>query len=221
MSVYFNLRHLWTPTGFKRFVHTRVPTGTNQTETHAKMHHLQHTQTPLATSGRFRRPNQPETPRSVGVSPGRRNWQRTTPAENRTEIQDPWRNRPPFPAKPSRIRRGAATGEASAAVSADAGAHPTSQGPARRQGRSNRQRRQRMGLPPLLGRVPAQRAAISPSAFAHIDDQHANHRNPPPWSLLPGIQPRAQERMIGMSRMVSMSQAHHQPCSSRTLPMKP
>ena len=51
--------------------------------------------------------------------------------------------------------RGATTHEAPAAVSADAGAHPTSQGPARRQGRSNRQRRQRMGLPPLPGRVSA------------------------------------------------------------------
>ena len=48
MSVYFNLRHLWTPTGFKRFVHTRVPTGTNQAETHVKMRHLQHTRTPSA-----------------------------------------------------------------------------------------------------------------------------------------------------------------------------
>ena len=73
----------------------------------------------------------------------------------------PWRNRRPFPAKQPRIRRGATAGEASAAVSADAGAHPTSQGPACRQGHSNRQRRQRMGLPPLLGRVPAQRVAIS------------------------------------------------------------
>lgn len=195
-------------------------TSTNETEAHAKMRNFRCKRIPLATSGRFRRPNRPETPQYAGVSPGRRSWQRTAPAENRTEIQNPWRNRRPFPAKPPRSRTGATTGEASAVVSADAGAHPTSQGPARRQGHSNRQRRQRMGLPPLLGRIPAQRVATSPSAFAHIDDQHANHRNPPPWSLLPGIQPRTQERTIGMSRTVSMSQAYHPPCSSRTLPMK-
>lgn len=165
MSVYFNLRHLWPPTGFKRFVHTRVPTGTNQTETDVKMRHLRRKQTPLATSGRFRRANRPETPPSVGVSSGRRSWQRTAPARNRPEVQDPWRNRAPFPAKPPRTRGGAATGEASGAVSADAGAHPTSQSPARRQGHSNRQRRQRIGLPPLFGRIPAQRVDTSPSAF--------------------------------------------------------
>lgn len=62
--------------------------------------------TPLATSGRFRRPNQPETPPSVGISPGRRSQQRTAPAENRTEVQGPWRNRRPFPTKPSRTRGG-------------------------------------------------------------------------------------------------------------------
>ena len=50
-------------------------------------------------------------------------------------------------------------------AAADAGAHPTSQGPARRQGHSNRQRRQRMGLPPLLGRIPAQRVAISAGSW--------------------------------------------------------
>ena len=106
MSVYFNLRHLWPPTGFKRFVHTRVPTGTNQTETDVKMRHLRRKQTPLATSGRFRRANRPETPPSVGVSSSRRSWQRTAPARNRPEVQDPWRNRRPFPAKPSRTRGG-------------------------------------------------------------------------------------------------------------------
>ena len=140
-------------------------TSANETETHAKMRNFRCKRIPLATSGRFRRPNQPETPPSVGISPGRRSQQRTAPAENRTEVQDPWRNRPPFPAKPPRSRRGATTGEASAAVSADAGAHPTSQGPARRQGHSNRQRRQRMGLPPLLGRIPAQRIAISAGSW--------------------------------------------------------
>lgn len=79
-------------------------------------------QAPLATSGRFRRPNQPETPPSVGVSLGRRSQQRTTPARNRPEAQNPWRNRRPFPAKPPRIRRDATAGEAAAAASADAGA---------------------------------------------------------------------------------------------------
>ena len=43
--------------------------------------------TPLATSGRFRRPNRPETLRDTGISPGRLSRQRTTPAENRTEVQ--------------------------------------------------------------------------------------------------------------------------------------
>ena len=43
--------------------------------------------TPLATSGRFRRPNRPETPRGIGIPPGRLSRQRTTPAENRTEVQ--------------------------------------------------------------------------------------------------------------------------------------
>lgn len=77
----------------------------------------------------------------------------------------PWRNRRPFPAKPLRSRRGATTGEAPAAVSADAGAHPTSQGPAHRQGHSNRQRRQRMRPSPLLGRVLTQRVAISAGSW--------------------------------------------------------
>lgn len=43
--------------------------------------------TPLATSGRFRRPNRPETPRGAGISPGRLSRQRIPPAENRTEVQ--------------------------------------------------------------------------------------------------------------------------------------
>ena len=76
----------------------------------------------FATSGRFRRPNQPETPYSAVVSPGRRSRQRTTSAENHTEAQDPRQNQRPFPAKPSRTRGGAHAGEAAAAVSADAGA---------------------------------------------------------------------------------------------------
>lgn len=34
-----------------------------------------------------RRPNRPETPQYASVSPGRRSRQRTTAAENRTEVQ--------------------------------------------------------------------------------------------------------------------------------------
>ena len=55
-----------------------------------------------AGSGRFRRLNRPETPQHADVSPGRRSRQPTNLAENRTEVQDPWRNRRPFPAKPPR-----------------------------------------------------------------------------------------------------------------------
>ena len=72
-------------------------------------------QTPLATFGRFRKPNQPETPQYASVFPGRQSRQRTAPARNRPEAQDPWRNRRPFPAKLPRIRRGATAGEAAAA----------------------------------------------------------------------------------------------------------
>ena len=86
------------------------------------MRNPQHKQSPLATSERFRRPDRPETPYSADVSPGRRSRQRTTSAENRTKAQDPRQNQHPFPAKPSRTRRGAPAGEAAAAVSADAGA---------------------------------------------------------------------------------------------------
>ena len=45
------------------------------------MRHLQRKRAPLATSGRFFRPNQPETPQHAGVSPGRRSRQRTTPSK--------------------------------------------------------------------------------------------------------------------------------------------
>ena len=77
---------------------------TDWTGADIKMRHIRLKQTPLATSGRFRRPNRPETPPSADVPPGRRSRQRTTPAKNRTEVQDPWRNRRPFPAKPPRSR---------------------------------------------------------------------------------------------------------------------
>ena len=60
--------------------------------------------------------------RGAGVSPDRRSRQRTTAAENRTEAQDPWRNRRPFPAKPSRSREDTPAGETAATASANAGA---------------------------------------------------------------------------------------------------
>ena len=81
-------------------------TSTNGTETHAKMRNFRRKRIPFATSGRFRRTNLPETPQCTGVSPGRRSQQRTPPAGNRPEVQNPWRNRRPFPAKPSRTRGG-------------------------------------------------------------------------------------------------------------------
>lgn len=64
-----------------------APTGPKHISRHATLNarepHLQ-------TSGRFRRPNQPETPLSAGISPGRRSRQRTASAENRAEAKDPW-----------------------------------------------------------------------------------------------------------------------------------
>lgn len=74
--------------GLEAFVHARMPTSTDRIETRVKMRHLQRKRAPLATSGRFRRPNRPETPQCASVSPGRRSRQRTTPVENRTEVQN-------------------------------------------------------------------------------------------------------------------------------------
>ena len=74
--------------------------------------------TPLATSGRFRRPNRLETPRGAGISPGRRSRQRTTP---------------PKTAQKSR------TMAKSAPISCETAQNP--RGRDRGQGRSNRQRR--------------------------------------------------------------------------------
>ena len=108
--------------GLRALAHARVPTSTDRIETHVKMRHLHRKRAPLATSGRFHRPNRPETPRGAGVSPDRRSRQRTTAAENRTEAQDPWRNRRPFPAKPSRSREDTPAGETAATASANAGA---------------------------------------------------------------------------------------------------
>ena len=89
--------------GIQALVHARVPTDADQTKTRVKTRHLRRKRTPLATSGRFRRPNQPKTPQHAGVSPSRRSRQRTTPAENCPEVQAPWRSRRPFPAKPPEV----------------------------------------------------------------------------------------------------------------------
>ena len=45
------------------------------------------------------------------------------PVENRTEVQDPWRNQRPFPAKPPRTRGGATAGRAAVTASADESAN--------------------------------------------------------------------------------------------------
>ena len=63
-------------------------------------------QTSLATSGRFRRPNQPETPQYASVSPGRLSRRRTTPAENRTEVQGPMAKSAPTSCKTAQNPRG-------------------------------------------------------------------------------------------------------------------
>lgn len=86
---------------------------------------------PLSTSGRFCRRIQLERPRSSCISPGQQIRRRATPAKNRTEAQNPWQNRRPFPAKSSRSRRGAAEGKAAPAVSTSAGATRNPAGRAR------------------------------------------------------------------------------------------
>ena len=87
------------------------------------MRRLQPKRTPLATSGRFRRPNRPETPQHADVSPGQRSRRRTTPAENRTEVQDHGEIGAHFLRNPPEVAGGGATaGKAAAAASADAGA---------------------------------------------------------------------------------------------------
>ena len=78
--------------------------------------------TPLATSGRFHRPNQLETPPGAGVSPGRRSRQRTTPARNRTEDQDHGEIGAHF-LRPPRSRGGSPAGKTTVTASADAGAN--------------------------------------------------------------------------------------------------
>ena len=81
-----------------------------------KLPHVRHApcsqRAPFTTSGRFRRPNQPETPCSADVSSGRRIRQQATSAKNRTEAQDPRQNQRPFPAEPSRTRGAPPAGEA-------------------------------------------------------------------------------------------------------------
>ena len=73
--------------GLQALAHARAPTSTDRIGARIKMRNFRRTRTPLATSGRFRRPTRPETPRGAGVFPGRRSRRRTTPAENRTEVQ--------------------------------------------------------------------------------------------------------------------------------------
>lgn len=74
--------------------------------------------TPLATSGRFRRPNRPETPPSAGVSPGRWSRQRTTPPKTAQKSRDMAKSAP---------------------ISCETAQNP--RGRDRGQGRSNHQRR--------------------------------------------------------------------------------
>ena len=102
--------------GLQALAHARAPTSTDRIGARIKMRNFRRTRTPLATSGRFRRANLPETPQHACISPGQRSQQRTAPAENRTEVQDPWRNRRPFPAKPTRSRGGATASKAAATV---------------------------------------------------------------------------------------------------------
>lgn len=169
------------------------------------MRHLQRKRTPLATTGRFRRQN---------------------PARNATQCR-----RFPRSAKQTandcrrKPHRSPGPMAKSAPISCETA--QKSRGRARRRTRNRKTPglfSKQMGKVQEFSRSYAIVLMLTPyrrvAAFAHIDDQHANHRNPPPWSLLPGIQPRTQERTVGMSRMVSMSQAHHPPCSSRTPPMK-
>ena len=73
--------------GLQALAYARAPTSTDRIGARIKMRNFRRTRTPLATSGRFRRPNRPETPCDAGVFPGRRSQRRTTPAENRTEVQ--------------------------------------------------------------------------------------------------------------------------------------
>ena len=125
------------------------------------MRHLQRKQTPLATFGRFRSPNRPETPQSVGVFPGRRSRQRTIPAENRTEVQNPWQNRHPFPAKPPRSRGNATAGKAAAAVNVNAGATRSIAG-ARPQAKARQPPTPTRAQPTLAQRPTSQRTHLRP-----------------------------------------------------------
>lgn len=165
MSVYFNLRHLWTPTGFKRFVHTRVPTGTNQAETHVKMRHLQHTRTPSAN---FWAVSQSESARNATQ---RRRFPRSEkPTADNTRRKPPRSSGPmaksaPISCETAQNSQGRDHGQGRGSRKRRCGRASDIAGSCRRQGHSNRQRRQRMGLPPLLGRIPAQRVDTSPSAF--------------------------------------------------------
>ena len=80
------------------------------------MRNFRRTRTPLATSGRFRRPNRPETPRGAGVFPGRRSRRRTIPAENRTEVQTHGEIGAHFLRNRPEVAGGATAGKAAATV---------------------------------------------------------------------------------------------------------
>ena len=90
--------------GLQALVHARVPTSTDRTETRVKMSHLHRTRTPVCN---FWAVSQAEPARNATI---RRCFLRSAkPAANNCSRKphrspDPWRNRRPFPAKPSRSR---------------------------------------------------------------------------------------------------------------------
>ena len=156
-----NLRHLCTPVDFKCLLMRECRPAPTESEhvskcatSDAREPHLQLLDGFAGRIGLKRR-NTPAFPQ-VGGANGEQPPPKTA-QKSRThgEIGAHFLRNPP------EVAGGATVSKGAAAVSADAGAHPALQGPARRQGHSNRQRRQRMGLRPLLGRVPAQRVAIS------------------------------------------------------------
>ena len=88
--------------GLQVLVHARVPTNTDRTETRVKMRHLHRTRTPVCN---FWAVSQAEPARNATIR--RRFPSSAKPAANNCSRKphrspDPWRNRRPFPAKPSR-----------------------------------------------------------------------------------------------------------------------
>ena len=90
--------------GLQALAHARVPTSTDRTETRAKMRHLHRTRTPVCN---FWTVSQAEPARNATI---RQRFPRSAkPAANNCRRKphrspDLWRNRRPFPAKPSRSR---------------------------------------------------------------------------------------------------------------------